>query len=166
MSPIDVRILLDQVIRFLGYQARKQKVVIHKTYSSSMREIAGNHKQLKQVFVNIILNAIQSMPEGGELKVSVTKSPGHKQRVRISFADDGPGIPPEIQEHIFEPFYTTREGGTGLGLSFVDKVVGEHGGKVAIESENGKGTTVILDLPVGTDVYRQIPTADHKSVNK
>ncbi|MDX1764890.1 MAG: HAMP domain-containing sensor histidine kinase, partial [bacterium] len=79
--------------------------------------------------------------------------------------DDGPGIPAEVQDHVFEPFYTTREGGTGLGLAFVEKVVREHGGKLILESEERVGTTVTIDLPARGAPLGTTPLGQRNSVN-
>ncbi len=149
-TPIDIRILLNQVIRFLSYQAKEKNVIIRKEFSRSIPDIPVSHKQIKQVFLNIILNAIQAMPKGGELKISTRVAQGkHKKDfIRIVFSDTGVGIGKEAKLHIFEPFYTTRKGGTGLGLSFVDKVIKDHGGEVSIESAKGKGARVNLFLPL------------------
>ncbi len=162
MSPIDIRILLQQVLRFIGYQAKEQNVTIRKSFARSLPEISVNHKQMKQVFINIILNALQAMPERGELKVSLKKARKKSDCLQITFADNGNGITPEIREHIFEPFYTTRKGGTGLGLSFVDKVIKEHGGEVEIQSEPQKGTRVTLYLPLTARGYSRVDVRERK----
>ncbi len=147
-SPIDIRILLNQVVRFIGYQAKEQNVTLKKEFSHSVPEIAVNHKQMKQVFINIILNALQAMPDGGELMIYTGMDKKRKKSLKVSFTDTGVGISGEIRKHIFDPFYTTRKGGSGLGLSFVDKVIKDHEGEVLIESEEEKGTTVTLLLPL------------------
>ncbi|MEK6777910.1 MAG: ATP-binding protein [bacterium] len=147
-TPIDIRILLNQVSRFISYQAKEKNVTIRKEFSRSTPEIAVSHKQMKQVFLNIILNAIQAMPKGGELRISTKMAKDRKGFIRIIFFDTGLGISKETMAHIFEPFYTTRKGGTGLGLSFVEKVIKDHGGEVSIESARGEGTRVNLLLPL------------------
>ncbi|NOY52566.1 MAG: hypothetical protein GXP58_02980 [Deltaproteobacteria bacterium] len=163
MSPIDIRILLQQVLRFIGYQAKEQNVTIKKSFARSLPEISVNHKQMKQVFINIILNALQAMPERGELTVSLKKAVPKPGCLQITFADNGNGIAPEVREHIFEPFYTTRKGGTGLGLSFVDKVLKEHGGEVEIQSAPKKGTRVILYLPLTAQGYGRVDVRERKT---
>jgi two-component system sensor histidine kinase HydH len=163
-SPIDLRLLLTQVLRFIGYQAKEQNVTIHRSLARSLPEVSVNHKQMKQVFINIILNALQAMPESGKLRVTLEKSKGRKDFLQISFRDTGDGIPAEIQSHIFEPFYTTRKGGTGLGLSFVDKVIKEHGGEVEIKSERGQGTEVILYVPLTPQRYGRVDVRERKAV--
>jgi signal transduction histidine kinase len=140
------------VIRFIGYQAKEQNVTIKEAFSPSIPEISLNHKQMKQIFLNIILNALQSMPDGGVLKIKTALARNKKDNIEVTFADSGVGINQEIQGHIFEPFFTTRKGGTGLGLSFVDKVVRDHGGEITIKSSKGKGTKITLYFPLQSQV--------------
>jgi signal transduction histidine kinase/ligand-binding sensor protein len=151
-SPIDIHILLQQVIRFIGYQAKEHNVTIKEKFSPSIPEISLNHKQMKQVFLNIILNAIQAMPDGGELKISTEMARNKEDKILVTFSDTGVGIKKEVQAHVFEPFFTTRKGGTGLGLSFVDKVVRDHGGEIEIKSSKGKGTRIDLYFPLQNQI--------------
>ncbi|MFH1387286.1 MAG: ATP-binding protein [bacterium] len=103
--------------------------------------IKGDHVELQEVLVNLIQNAVEAMPSGGKLTV---KSYMEEGRVAIEVIDTGKGIPDEIKEKIFDPFYSTRHEGTGLGLSIVYRIVREHGGDIKVESEVGKGTTFKL----------------------
>ncbi|MGQ9645523.1 MAG: two-component system sensor histidine kinase NtrB [Thermodesulfobacteriota bacterium] len=100
--------------------------------------------QMKQVFWNLLMNAVQAMPHGGEIRISTGKG---KEWIRIAIADSGQGIPLEEKEKIFEPFFTTKEGGTGLGLSIVHKIVENHNGLIKVESEVGRGSTFTVFLP-------------------
>ena len=107
-------------------------------------DVLADKNQLKQVFLNLFLNSIQSMKDGGRLSVSSRFQPnGH---VRISISDTGCGIPKEQLTHLFDPFYTTREEGTGLGLAIVHSIIKKHGGKIEVESEVGRGTTISVIL--------------------
>ncbi|AJE02470.1 two-component system sensor histidine kinase NtrB [Geobacter pickeringii] len=106
-------------------------------------------KQVQQVFLNLILNAVQAMQEGGTLTVgSVLAESGAARFVRITIADTGPGIPPQIIGKIFTPFFTTKAQGTGLGLAICQKLITQHGGRIAVASEDGNGTVFSIDLPV------------------
>lgn len=111
--------------------------------------VSGLHlpRGMFQVFGNLARNAVDAMPNGGTLRVAATVADG---RVRIEFRDSGTGIPEEIRERIFEPFFTTKEvgKGTGLGLPICQRIVERLGGRLSLESEVGRGTTVSLDLPV------------------
>ena len=112
-------------------------------------EVQFDSDKLKQAFMNVILNAMEAMPQGGELRVSTfTKT----DRICIKVMDTGVGIPEEDLERIFEPFFTRKTKGTGLGLANVKRILEEHGGDVEIESRLGTGTTVLIWLPVGVSI--------------
>jgi len=103
--------------------------------------------QLNQVFMNLLMNACDAMPEGGEITIRTART---EQGVRLDFSDTGPGIPPEIRSRIFDPFFTTKAvgRGTGLGLSISHGIVERHGGRIGVESSVGSGTTFSLELPL------------------
>ena len=104
---------------------------------------------MKQVFLNLILNSIEAMPNGGTLTVSTNLfSSGDKESVIICVRDSGCGIPEKDIPHIFEPFYSTKEKGTGLGLSISYSIIKEHQGEIKVESEIGKGTRFEIELPL------------------
>jgi signal transduction histidine kinase len=100
--------------------------------------------QLKQAILNLVLNALQAMPAGGHVTV---RTAGDETRLVVAVADDGEGMSPETREQAFTPFFTTREGGTGLGLALVRRIAEQHGGSLTISSEPGEGTTVTMVLP-------------------
>jgi two-component system, NtrC family, sensor histidine kinase PilS len=105
--------------------------------------VAATEAEIKQIVWNLALNSIQAMPGGGKLSISVYTP--NEWFARIEFADDGPGIDPEIMDHLFEPF-VSGSGGTGLGLSIVHKIITENGGRININTREGKGTTVSIEL--------------------
>ncbi len=107
--------------------------------------ISGDPTQLKQIFWNLARNALQAMPDGGDLRVSLSAVPNN--RIRIVFEDTGHGMSPEQVEQLFEPFSNSTSGGTGLGLSIVYQIVKDHNGAINVRSLEGKGTTITLDLP-------------------
>ena len=107
--------------------------------------IRADRDQVKQVFLNLTLNAMQTMSDGGTLAVSTAVTDDH---VHISFRDDGPGIPEPVQEKLFEPFFTTKEEGIGLGLSIAKRIIQAHHGTIHVESMEGKGTTFTITLPL------------------
>jgi signal transduction histidine kinase len=107
--------------------------------------VPGDRGQLRQVFLNLALNAVQAMPAGGTLTVSATPADG---AVRIAFADTGGGIAPENLPKVFNPFFTTRREGTGLGLAIVQRIVQGHGGRIDVASRMGEGATFIVTLPL------------------
>lgn len=114
-------------------------------------QVPGDPEKLRQAFLNLILNGIQATMKEGVLTITVCRTGndmGPPPGVEISFADTGEGIAPDLLARIFEPFYTTKEGGTGLGLAITQRIVESHGGKIAVESEKGKGTVFRVRLPV------------------
>ena len=102
---------------------------------------------MKQVALNLLMNAIQAMPEGGRLDISVRVSEDNLW-MKLSVRDSGIGIPPEYLKKLFDPFFSTKEGGIGLGLSIAHRIIDQHHGKVEVESQPGKGTTFHLWLPL------------------
>src|SRR2546430_1974305 len=106
----------------------------------------GNASELREVFVNLVVNAVDAMPDGGSLKICCTR---HGDRVHLRFADSGMGMTEEVRERVFEPFYTTKGvHGTGLGLAVSYGIIERHEGLISVESTVGKGTTFRVDLPI------------------
>jgi len=108
-------------------------------------EVLADKVQLKQAFLNVLLNSIEAMDHGGQITVSTSQRNGS---VNLVIADTGPGIPKQDLQRVFDPFYTTKPRGTGLGLSVVHSIMREHGGDISIESEVGRGTAVQISLPI------------------
>lgn len=120
-------------------------------------EVLWDRQQMQQVFENLLQNAVEATPEGGRITVTVAR-PGI-DRVEIRVKDTGPGIPEAIRHRVFDLYYTTKPGGTGIGLSLVQRIVNDHGGTVELESSDTAGTTFILHLPrqggAGTTEHRE-----------
>jgi signal transduction histidine kinase len=104
----------------------------------------GNRGELQQVFINLFINSVQAMPQGGTISVSTEKI---DKDIVIKVIDTGEGIPEESRERIFDPFFTTKPKGTGLGLSITQRIIENHKGEILVCSEPGKGTTFIIRLP-------------------
>jgi PAS domain S-box-containing protein len=135
---------LDDVVLLTKQFAKKNNVVVKTEYSQDLPEVRADEDRLKQVFVNLISNAIQAMPAGGRLTIGAGTGDGY---LLISFADTGPGISADEQKRIFDPFHTTRAEGTGLGLSIVHRIIDAHSGFIRVESGNG-GATFVVGLPL------------------
>lgn len=146
LENIDLAELIKQTLKFLKNQIRISQVAVQAEYPEKQILVGGNANQLQQVFVNIILNAIQAMGAGGLLSIKVTSLDETTAQVKIS--DTGPGIPEEVKKRIFDPFFTTKSDGTGLGLSVSNSIIEDHNGKIILESEKGKGTTFNIILPI------------------
>jgi signal transduction histidine kinase len=105
--------------------------------------VQADPEQMTRALRNLVLNAIDAMPEGGAVTVRTAALPGG---VRLEVSDTGQGLKPEERDRLFTPYYTTKTHGTGLGLAIVQSVVSDHGGRISVESEPGKGTTFRIDL--------------------
>ncbi|MGF2615421.1 PAS domain S-box protein [Rossellomorea aquimaris] len=141
----DLSRIMKDTLELLNAQAVMHNVQFKERYDGSLPAIFAEPNQLKQVFINIVKNAIEVMPKGGTITISISKK--DENMVRISISDEGIGIPKEKIKKLGEPFYTTKERGTGLGLMVTFKIVEEHEGIVEVESELGKGTTFHIDFP-------------------
>lgn len=152
LETVRVPDLLESTIALVRTMARKAKVEIRCDVHPEQDAIQGDPAQLRQVFTNVLLNAIQAMPEGGVLSISVSPFEEvvgvgrSRKRTWIEFRDTGVGIAPEDLERIFDPFYTTKREGTGLGLAISYGIVERHGGEIDVESEVGKGTRVRIKV--------------------
>jgi signal transduction histidine kinase len=151
-STIDVREELIKATELVDHHLRKRAVRIAHHFDPQAPMISADRQKLRQVFLNLLTNAADAMPNGGELrlKISPTKLENGQPGVTVEVVDTGQGIAPEHLPNVFEPFFTTKEEGkgTGLGLAICRRIVQEHGGNLAIESQPGHGTTVRLVLAV------------------
>ena len=103
---------------------------------------------MRGALMNLMLNAIEAMPKGGTLSITIDQT---DQTLRLEIADTGPGIGEEEAKKIFEPFYTTKEQGLGLGMPYAKKIIDQHGGTISLNSRPGEGTTIIVALPAGAE---------------
>ncbi|WP_238551001.1 ATP-binding protein [Brevibacillus thermoruber] len=142
----DLLPLLQTVIKLLEPQANLKNVTIQTRFPDAAPCITCEEYQIKQVFINIVKNGMEAMPHGGTLTVDVSAEGTAEVVVRI--IDEGDGIPEEMIPKLGEPFYSTKEQGTGLGLMVSHKIIREHRGSIAIHSTVGKGTTVEIRLPM------------------
>ena len=142
--------IVEDVLRFSKAPLRRQGIRLTTSLNKSSVKVRVDVSQMKQVFFNIIRNACEAMPQGGELRVSTTRQKAAAGRglVRVAVADTGPGIAHEYLERIFEPFFTLHHEGTGLGLAISRKIVENHGGRIEVKSQPGTGTEFGIVLPV------------------
>jgi signal transduction histidine kinase len=142
--PADINSVIRDVLKIMGELYSSEKYYLTADLASDMQEINCDPDKLKQVFMNIIANGIEAMENGGKIKINSEQS-SHGVEIRIT--DEGIGISEEDLLHIFEPFYTTRERGSGLGLSISYKIVEAHKGEISAISMRGEGTTFVIRLP-------------------
>ena len=148
-----IKDIINEIIPFLIKEIADKGIHFIENYHPQLPKIKVDKTQMHQAFLNLFLNAIQAMPDGGELKIEVTPTTsyslvGFKQNfIKINISDTGKGIPPNILHKIFDPFFTTKPKGIGLGLSITYQIVKKHGGTITAESEWGKGTSFVINLP-------------------
>lgn len=146
-GPADVRSILEQTLAQISHQAPLDKIAIQRDYADDLPELEGDSYQLRQVFTNLILNAIQAMPDGGVLTVAAMED-DRSGTCRILVSDTGPGIATGHLEQLFSPFFTTKPHGTGLGLAVSYGIIKEHGGDITVTSTGAAGTTFCVTLPL------------------
>jgi len=147
VSPSDV---VDQAIQLLQHRLESYEVFIKIQRKEPLPLVQLDSEQLKEVLINVIINACEAMGQGGSIVIyeEAVIEPGKFRSAVIRISDNGPGIPDVVQSQIMEPFFTTKEEGTGLGLSIASRIVQEHGGRLDIQSKEGNGSTFIITLPM------------------
>ncbi len=164
LAPVDVASLLQEVARLTAprwrdvsqAEGRPIRLVVE---AEPGLTINGSHARLHEVFTNLVFNAVDALPRGGQIRLVARPRFG---RAVVEVADNGEGIPPDVRDRIFEPFFTTKGAlGTGLGLAMVQSIVRRHDGAVAVSSRPGEGTVFRLEFPVATDVQAAEPPTGH-----
>ncbi len=141
--------ILEKNIVFISPHIQDQGYIIVKNFAQHLPEIQADSDMLYQAFLNILMNAIQAMPEGGKIQVGIQSAVGI---VTICIEDEGPGVPETLLEKIWDPFFTTKEKGTGLGLGIVKNIIESHHGCIRVENrKEASGIRVIIELPIMTD---------------
>ena len=145
LEPVDLHESIDETLRLLRRDERCSAAIdIRCDFAPPGPTVRADPNQLRQVFWNVFLNAVQAMKGAGTLSVATRQADG---AVQIAVDDTGPGVPREDVVRLFEPFQTRRPGGIGLGLATVRRIVEDHGGRVSLSSEPGAGTRVLIALP-------------------
>ncbi len=145
-KPTDLSSLLEELVDFFAPQAQSHRIQLRLNKSPESIVAPVDAKLIKQALLNLMLNAVQAMPRGGELMLTLSRN--GTEDARIDVIDTGAGIPPESADKIFEAYYSTKRGGTGLGLPMAKRIADEHGGSLSVTSEPGKGTDFTLRLPM------------------
>jgi signal transduction histidine kinase len=154
MRPVEINKVIDAALPLVENQINLESITLEKNLSPDLPLVQADFDKIQQVLINIMLNAIQAMPEGGKLSITSSSSRGIRLRdsfkdvVRIDITDTGIGIPKENLKKLFTPFFTTKEKGVGvgLGLSVVHGIIGKHHGKIDVRSTPDKGTTFTIYL--------------------
>ncbi|MBT3353969.1 MAG: GAF domain-containing protein [Candidatus Scalindua sp.] len=144
---IDVQLceIMENTCLLMENYFQEKHITLQKKYETGVPEAPVDPTQIKQVFLNILMNAVESMPDGGKLDVKIKSIDGS---VKIYIVDAGKGMKQDVLQNIYDPFFTTKPSGTGVGLSVSLKIIEDHGGTIDAISEQGKGTTMLLTLPI------------------
>ncbi|HHV61332.1 MAG TPA: hypothetical protein GXX51_01615 [Firmicutes bacterium] len=161
-QPVNLHEIVDEVLLLVQAQAALQAVTISRAYATDIPEIPCDARRIKQAVLNLVVNALQAMPDGGELSITTSlNSYSHKHKgdkggankhkegaeIHIAFKDSGPGVPRSLMTRIFTPFFTTKKDGTGLGLTVARHIAQAHGGNVELKRSPGPGALFVMSLP-------------------
>jgi len=146
VQPTNLNAVIKQVLTLAGKYLQHSQITVKQDLATDLPSTLGASDELEQVFLNLVLNAVDAMPEGGILRISSRLA--EDRRLAVTFSDTGQGIAAEHLDQIFEPFFSTREEGTGLGLTVSRNVIEHHGGDISVQSAPGEGTTFTVWLPV------------------
>ncbi|HLY20034.1 MAG TPA: ATP-binding protein [Bryobacteraceae bacterium] len=155
-APADLAQVLDRSVTMLEREAAARSVTVYKNYSPDIRPFPFDGELMERVFYNLLANAAQATAPGGAITVKTRPMAGNAE---ISVIDRGAGIDPKLKDSIFNPFFTTKPDGVGLGLAICSKIVDQHGGKIEVESELGKGSVFRVYLPMEVNSSASIPNA-------
>jgi signal transduction histidine kinase len=153
----NINAIVEEAVRFFSAEIEARDIVVETELRSDLPLLQLDHGQMKQAFYNVIKNSFEAMKRRGILRIRTDLDESH---VRVSFIDTGGGMSAETLSHVFEPYYTTKERGTGLGLLIVRRIVREHGGELAIESTERKGLTLTIRLPFKEQRVRMLEAGD------
>lgn len=156
---VDIAGILERTLFLIAHKLELQGITLLRDFGDSLPVLSGDADQLQQAMLAMLINAVEAMPDGGQLRVTVrAASEGTSRQVQVEIQDTGPGIPPEAMGRLFEPFYTTKQDkkGVGLGLSVVYGIIRRHNGRIDVRSEAGHGATFVVTLPERTPVEEEI----------
>ena len=159
LRPDSVNSIVEEAVRFFALEIKDRDIVVEQELRSDLPLIDIDHDQMKQAFYNVIKNSFEAMKARGILRIRTDKDDSH---VIVKFTDTGGGISAENLSRVFEPYFTTKTSGTGLGLLIVRRIVREHGGELSIESSEGKGLTLAIRLPYIDKRVRMLEAGDSK----
>jgi signal transduction histidine kinase len=151
---VDLSLVVSRVLDLMEGEAERRAIRVERDLdpARALPPVAGDEERLRQVLVNLALNALEATPDGGVVRVSCAVEPPRRGeadgRVSVAIEDTGPGVAPAIRDRIFEPFFTTKAKGSGLGLSIVHAIVVQHGGALSVEEAGGGGARFVVRLPV------------------
>jgi PAS domain S-box-containing protein len=152
VTPLDLNALMERVLSLVAFDAAEHGVTIETRFDPALATISGDEGQLSQVFLNLVINALQAMPSGGSLVVTTRVQNGW---TKVMVQDSGEGIQRDVLPHVFDPYFTTRPRGVGLGLAIAHRIMEGHHGTIDVESEVGRGTTMVVRLPLDRPTFAE-----------
>ncbi len=158
---LDIRMVFEEIISLLKYEITENNLNVHISQEDNVEKVYGDISYLKQAFLNLLKNAIEASSEGDFITINIYQE---DEKVNIEIQDTGKGISIDILKKIFEPYFTTKSFGTGLGLTIVYKIIREHGGTIKVSTKESVGTTFIIILPVHGRSKKLLP--DKQNVNE
>ena len=162
MQPENINAIVEEAVRFLAPEIKDRDIVVEQELRADLPVLDLDRDQMKQAFYNVIKNSFEAMKSRGILRIRTDMDESY---VMISFTDTGGGISAENLSHVFEPYFTTKPSGTGLGLLIVRRIVREHGGELSIESSEGKGLTLTIRLPYAGKRVRMLEAGRSHSLS-
>lgn len=141
IAPVDMKLLIVEALTFMQHEIKGRNIKVKCNWPNLLPKIPGDAEQLKQAFYNIIKNALQAMPEGGDLDITCSYD---DKFVKVIFSDTGSGISKEQFGAVFEPYYTSKKGGSGIGMMIIERIIREHGAEMTLESIEGQGVSFII----------------------
>jgi signal transduction histidine kinase len=161
LQPANINAIVEETLQFFAPEIEARDIVVESELRSDLPLVQIDRDQMKQAFYNIIKNSFEAMKRRGILRIRTDMDDSH---VRVSFTDNGGGMSAEALSRVFEPYYTTKSRGSGLGLLIVRRIVREHGGELAIESAEGKGLTLTIRLPFKDQRVRMLEAGKREGI--
>ena len=159
-APLDLARSVESGLRLASFDKGFKRLKVVTDFDDAAPQVSADADQLQQVFLNLLLNARDAMPEGGELRVRTFHEEAAREVV-AEVSDEGEGISADALPHVFDPFFTTKRAGAGLGLAVCYGIVTAHGGRIEVESAEGRGTTVRVSLPAASATFESAPAPRH-----
>ena len=148
-QPASVEDLLNSCLDVIETKIMEKDIVIRKSFSNKLPHVMMDPEKMEQAVINLLLNAVEAVGRQGLIRITVSRGKGKKQMVRVEITDNGPGIGPEDMPYIFDPFFSKKSKGTGLGLANAKKIIEAHGGTIRVVSALPRGMRVSFSIPAG-----------------
>jgi signal transduction histidine kinase len=148
LEPASINSVMDACLEIMDARIRERGIAITKLYRRRLPRILVDHEKIEQAIINVLLNAVEILPEGGNIEIVTKQSRRNGRAIQVEISDDGPGISTEDLPYVFDPFFSNKKRGTGLGLSNVNRIIEAHGGTGSVSLRKPHGTRVSLSIPM------------------